>query len=83
MQVDRVALVPQGVTLTEVKFYTYLTPLSVATVKIKWAVVVAQLVQRSLPTPVVRSLNPVMVKTLYYLYTASCIEKTKIATYIA
>ena len=44
-----------------------------------WAVVVAQLVERSLPIPDVRSLNPVIGKHLYWtLFTFNCIEKTKI-----
>ena len=41
----------------------------------KWAVLVAQLVERSLLTPEVRSSNR---QTLYYLYTVYCIEKTEI-----
>ena len=47
-----------------------------------WAVVVAQLVERSLPTTEVRGLNPVIGKLLYQtlncLPTVNCIEKTKI-----
>ena len=42
----------------------------------------AQLVEGSLPTPEVRGLNPVIGKLLYrtikYLPTVNCIEKTKI-----
>ena len=41
----------------------------------KWAVLVAQLVERSLLTPEVRSSDR---QTLYYLYTVNCIEKTEI-----
>ena len=48
----------------------------------EWAVVVAQLVERSLPTPGVRGLNPVIGKLLYWAFkrlaTVNCIEKTKI-----
>ena len=42
------------------------------------AVVKAQLVERSLPIPEVRGSNPVIGKTIYYLYTVNGIEKTKI-----
>ena len=46
-----------------------------------WAVVVAQLVGRSLPIPKVRSSNPVIGKNLYiywkFVYCQLCIEKTK------
>ena len=45
--------------------------------KIVWTVVVAQLVERSLPTPEIRSSNPVIVKILY-VPTIKCIEKKKI-----
>ena len=39
----------------------------------------AQLVERSLPIPEVRSLNPVIGKHLYLtLFAVNCIEKTKI-----
>ena len=41
------------------------------------AVVVAQLVERSLPIPEVRSLNPVIGKNLF-VYCQLCIEKMKI-----
>ena len=41
----------------------------------RWAVVVAQLVERSLPIPDVRGSNPVFVKNLLNIY---CIEKMKI-----
>ena len=48
----------------------------------QWAVGVAQLVERSLPIPEVRSLNPVIGKKLYlyctFVYCQLCIEKTKI-----
>ena len=40
--------------------------------------VVAQLVKRSLLTPEVRSLNPVIGKTFYYVRTINFIEKTKV-----
>ena len=40
--------------------------------------VVAQLVERSLPIPEVRSSNPVIGKNLYRTFTVNCIEKTKI-----
>ena len=40
-----------------------------------WAVVVAQLVERSLPTPEVHSSNPINGKLLF---TVNCFEKTKI-----
>ena len=42
-----------------------------------WALVVAQLVERLLPIPEVRSLNPVIGKNLYSTFLADCIEKTK------
>ena len=42
------------------------------------AVVVAQLVERSLPLPEVRGSNPVLGKNLYSTFTVNCIEKTKI-----
>ena len=41
-------------------------------------VVVAQLVERSLPIPEVRGSNPVIGKNLYRTFTVNCIEKTKI-----
>ena len=49
-------------------------------IKIKYigAVVVAQLVERSLPIPEVRGSNPVIGKKLYWIFTVICIEKTKI-----
>ena len=40
--------------------------------------VVAQLVERSLPIPEARGLNPVIGKKLYWTFTVNCIEKTKI-----
>ena len=40
--------------------------------------VVAQLVERSLPIPEVRGSNPVIGKKLYQTLTVNCIEKTKI-----
>ena len=46
-----------------------------------WAVVVAQLVERSLPIPEVRRSNPVIGKNFLYwtvVYCQLCIEKTKI-----
>ena len=43
-----------------------------------WAVVVAQLVERSLPMPEVCGSNPVTGKYLYWTFTVNCIEKTKI-----
>ena len=43
------------------------------------AVVVAQLVERLLPNPEVRSSNPVICKNLHWTFTGfNCIEKTKI-----
>ena len=42
-----------------------------------WGVVVAQVVDRSLPTPEVHCSNPVIGKNLYWMLTVSCIEKTK------
>ena len=47
------------------------------TSKKTWAVVVAQLVERMLPIPEVRSLNPVIGKNLYWTFFVNCIEKTK------
>ena len=41
-----------------------------------WAVVVAQLEERSLPTLVVRSSDPVISKL--YVHSVNCIEKSKI-----
>ena len=38
----------------------------------------AQLVERSLPIPEVRGLNPVIGKNLYRTLFVKCIEKTKI-----
>ena len=40
--------------------------------------VVAQLVERLLPIPEVRSSNPVIGKNIYLTFTINCIEKTKI-----
>ena len=44
-----------------------------------WAVVVAQLVERSLPIPEVRGLNPVISKNLFFyielLFTVNCVLK--------
>ena len=49
---------------------------------LQWAVVVAQLVERSLPIPDVRGSNPVISKNLFIhwtlVYCQLCIEKTKI-----
>ena len=42
-----------------------------------WAVVVAQLVEQSLPIIEVRGSNPVIGKKLYWIFTVNCIEKTK------
>ena len=42
------------------------------------AVFVAQLVERLLLIPEVRSSNPVNNKNLYWTFTVNCIEKTKI-----
>ena len=41
-------------------------------------VVVAQLVEQSLPIPEVRGSNPVISKNLYRTFTVNCIENTKI-----
>ena len=44
-----------------------------------WAVVLAQLVERLLPKPEVRSSNPVISKIyIEHLFAVKCIEKTKI-----
>ena len=43
--------------------------------KTGWAAVVAQLVERSLPTPEVRSSNPVIGKNYVAFNTVNCIEK--------
>ena len=46
-----------------------------------WAVVVAQLVERSPPTPEIHGTNPVIGKllsVLFYLFNVNCVEKTKI-----
>ena len=44
-----------------------------------WVVVVAQLVERLLPTPEVRGSNPVIFKIyIEHLFAVNCIEKTKI-----
>ena len=47
---------------------------------IRARVLLAQLVERSLPTPQVHGSNPVVGNLLYveYLFTINCIEKTKI-----
>ena len=49
--------------------------------KILWEVVVAQLVERSLPIPEVRGLNPVISKILFInikqLYTINCVLKRR------
>ena len=46
--------------------------------KTTWAVVVAQLVERSLPIPEVRGSNPIIGKKNYIEhFTINCIEKTK------
>ena len=41
-----------------------------------WAVVVTQLVERSLPAPEVRGSNPVIGRIFIHLLTINCIEKT-------
>ena len=47
--------------------------------RLRRAVVVAQLVERSLPIPEVRGSNPVIGKKIIeHLFTVNCIEKTKI-----
>ena len=55
---------------------------NICKMSLSWAVVVAQLVERLLPTPEVRGSNPVIGKLLYwifnYLPTVNCIERTKI-----
>ena len=43
-----------------------------------WEVVVAQLVEWSLPIPEVRGSNPVIGKNLLILNIVNCLEKTKI-----
>ena len=43
-----------------------------------WAVVVAQLVEQSLPIPEVGGSNPVIGKKLYWTFTVNCIDNTKI-----
>ena len=45
---------------------------------IDWAVVVAQLVERSLPIPEVRGSNPFISNNLNLTFTVNCIEKRKI-----
>ena len=53
--------------------------LGISYVRNEFAVVVAQLVEWSLPIPEVRSLNPVISKKLFILNICLlCIEKTKI-----
>ena len=42
------------------------------------AVVVAQVVERLLLIPEVRSSNPVIGKNLYWTFTVNCIEKTRV-----
>ena len=42
------------------------------------AVVVPQLVERSLPTPEVHGSNPVIGKKIHLMFSVNCIEKTKI-----
>ena len=44
----------------------------------RWAVAVAQLVERSLPIPEVRGSIPVISNILYRTFAANCFEKTKI-----
>ena len=39
-----------------------------------WAVVVAQLVEQSLPIPEIRGSNPVIGKKIYLIFTVHCIE---------
>ena len=46
--------------------------------KINGAVVVAQLVERSLLTPEIHGLNPVIGKNLYWMFFVNSIKKTKI-----
>ena len=48
-----------------------------ATMKTLLVVVVAQLVERSLPTPEVRGSNLVIGTLLYYLYAINCIGNSK------
>ena len=50
----------------------------IGTKNIYWAVVVEQLVERSLPTPEIHGSNPAMSK-IYMYYRSYCIEKIKIA----
>ena len=40
-----------------------------------WEVVVAQLVERSLPIPEVRGSNPVIGKNIFILFTVNCVLK--------
>ena len=47
-------------------------------IQLYWAVVVAQLVERSLPIPEVHGSNPVISKNLYWTFTANFIEKMTI-----
>ena len=49
----------------------------------QWAVVVAQLVEWSIPIPEVRSSNPVIGKKLYWTFTVNFIEKAKIKQKVA
>ena len=46
-------------------------------IKISWEVVVAQLVERSLPISEVRGSNPVIGKNLYGTFTVNCIWKNE------
>ena len=57
---------------------TNIIKLSLATISYSCTVVVAQLVERSLPIPEVHGSNPVIRKNLYRTFTVNCIEKTKI-----
>ena len=52
--------------------------ITVYTYNVHGAVVVAQLVERSLPIPEVRGSNPVIGKIYWTFFTVNCIEKTKI-----
>ena len=51
---------------------------NICKMSLSWAVVVAQLVERLLPTPEVRGSNPVIGKKLYWTFNVNCFEKTKI-----
>ena len=56
-------------------------PMSQTNFRVAWAVVVAQLVERSLPTPEVRGSNPVIGKLLHWTFnclpSVNCVLKRR------